>query len=338
MESIFTKNIRESFDNKDTGMEGGINESDDTIEDTIEDTTTKDTNELDPSDPHSHSYSNSGDDSARTYTHSHIDEPKKTFMNNKLNTLDRQLIIIDNYAILNKNHIFIMKLFTALLIIMIIVYVCIQFKFLPKTIASVILSFLSVIFLVVLLITIVKNIRLYRLNKHDIYYPRHNPLDISKRLFKKNCSKPSFLEGSGTPLEALVDLLTNIKDTAVKYEEYGEAQKFYTELVYILDNISESKSYGPFNNKEEIQIEIIKYSQDLEQLKKRIRNNIQRNIKSLKAKAKEFRRLMKRNIKTIEEDTDNDEESKVNYKTNERKYNMIMIRIQQLKDKKNINI
>ena len=290
---------------------------------------------------HPHSHDNSNNNSNIKKYNDIYDEKKipsykngkDTFMKNKLNTLDRKLIMVDNYSILNQNHIFIVKMFTIILLIMNVIYIGIYFKILPKTISSAVLSLLSIIFFIYLIVTIFKNSRLYRINKNYIYYSRDNPVDITKKLFPNKCDKPGHLEGSGTTLEALIDLLTTLKDTAVKYEEYGEAQIYYKKLVYILDNVTDSDIYGPFENDEEINYEIRKYSKDLERLKEKIRKHLKHKIKMLQEKAEEFKILMKKNLEKIETDVDDKEKDKEQYKLNERKYNLVMIRIHEIKKK-----
>tara|TARA_B110001450_G_C17628119_1_gene484073 strand:- start:25 stop:1008 length:984 start_codon:yes stop_codon:yes gene_type:complete len=274
------------------------------------------------------------------YEHSHppIGKGKKnTFMNNKLHTLDRKLVLTTNYRIINQNHIFILKMVTALLLIMISVYMCIQFKFLPKSIAAIILIILSVIFYIALIIVIIKNILLYRINKTNIYYPKENPMDI-RRFFKKKCVKPTFLEGSGVPLESLIDILTELKDIAIKYEEYEKAKQFYAELVYILDNINENDMYGPFNSDKEIEAEIRKYSEDLENLKQLIKKNTKTKIDYLDKQKKKFKTSMamyKKNMKKGNKDKD---KLKAAYKELEQKYNFIVQRIDKLKKKDTADI
>ena len=112
---------------------------------------------------------------------------------------------------------------------MIGIYTLITFKFLPKIVGSIILAVVSVIFFIVLMVVIVKNIRLYRIDRSGTYYQRDNPLFM----FKKKCIKPSYIEGSNSSLESLIDVLTNNKNIAIEYEEYGEAQRFHMRLVYI---------------------------------------------------------------------------------------------------------
>ena len=74
---------------------------------------------------HPHSHDNSNNNSNIKKYNDIYDEKKipsykngkDTFMKNKLNTLDRKLIMVDNYSILNQNHIFIVKMFTIILLI-----------------------------------------------------------------------------------------------------------------------------------------------------------------------------------------------------------------------------
>ena len=184
---------------------------------------------------------------------------------------------------------------------------------------------------------IIKNILLYRINKENIYFPKDNPMDI-RRFFKKRCVKPTFLEGSNVPLESLIDILTELKDIAVKYEEYEKAKQFYTELVYILDNINDKDIYGPFNSNKEIETEIRKYSEDLNNLKKLIKQNTKKKLKQLRTQKKNFKATMKIYKQNMEKDHQNRDQLRAEYKELEQKYNFIVQRIDKINKKNTADI
>ena len=254
-----------------------------------------------------------------------------SFINNSLDTIDRKLVIIDNYAIINKHHIFILKLFTVILVIMLGIYVGIHYKKLPKIIGMIALSFLSIVFYFILIIVIVKNLLLYRINRNDIYYPRNNPLDLRKKFFTKECAKPNYINNTNTPLEKLIDILTNLKNTAVTYKLYDEAYKYYSELVYIIDNINENEKYGPFSSDIEINKKIIFFSKDDEVLEKKIKTNINNRVALLRKQAKKIKQNMLRYSESVINQEESKEKKKADYLLQEKKYNSIMKSIRDLK-------
>ena len=266
-------------------------------------------------------------------TDSVIDNNKPSFITNKLNILDRQVIILNNYSIINKNHIYIFKMFTVILVIMIAIYALITYKVIPKIIASIILALLSIIFYFLLLNVIIKNIRLYRMNREDIYYPKDNPMNIYKTLFGKKCVKPAYLDGSDTLLESLIDILKEAKEFAITYNEFDYAQSFHNELMYILDNVSKSNSTGPFENDDEIVQEITKYTEDLEDLRSIVKQKQKKRIANLKKQADIIKRTMAEYSDKIDEEKDDEENTMMDYKLNEKKYNEIIRQIKTLRTK-----
>tara|TARA_B110000211_G_scaffold86012_1_gene100925 strand:+ start:1500 stop:2510 length:1011 start_codon:yes stop_codon:yes gene_type:complete len=282
----------------------------------------------------SHSSTNgTTDDSIDNIINTDHSKNKNSFINSSLDTLDRKLIIIDNYAIINKHHIFILKLFTIILVIMLGIYVGIHFKKIPKIIGMIALTILSIVFYFILIIVIVKNSLIYRINRNDIYYPKDNPLDLRKKFFTKKCAKPDHINNSNTSLEKLIDILTNLKNTAVTYKLYDEAYKYYSELVYIIDNITENEQYGPFANDVEINKKIDFYSKDDEVLEKKIKTNMNNRITILRKQSKKIKQNMLRYSELVINQEENKEKKKAQYLLQEKKYNSIMKSIRDLKKK-----
>ena len=109
----------------------------------------------------------------------------KEYIKKKNNTLDRKIVIVNNYAIINQNRIVLLKYGFYFLIILNITYVAVSFNILPKILATMVLSLLSFVFCIFIIVIILKNNRLYNINMEEKYYPKKNPYNLL-HYFNKN--------------------------------------------------------------------------------------------------------------------------------------------------------
>ena len=211
------------------------------------------------------------------YQNTLVNDDMKKYIDKKTDTLDRQIIMTNNYSIINKNNVTVLKYLTIVLFIMNVVYVGVKFRIIHKSIAPLFMSILTVIFVFILMIIVIKNKRLYKMDMEQKYYPKTNPYNILNKFKKKNgneCDAVSDInlsDFSSSELDNLKKILENIKKTIIDNQLFSDPKNSEMYNIYIKDINTLLKSithfdyidnqYGPYNNVNEIDIEIKKWGQ-----------------------------------------------------------------------------
>jgi len=248
--------------------------------------------------------------------------------------LDRKIVLVNNYSIINQNHITLLKYFVYGLIIMNIIYAGVTFRVMPKIIASMVLSCIAVVFFVLVIITILKNSRLYKINMEEKYYPKHNPYNLLHYLTKKEpCAgtDSANLIQKNKYLDTLQKLLLEIKKLSAKFELYTYTTAAAKELQLINKHaLIDTAIYGPYANEAQISIELDKHTRTLQDLKLEIKTKENEKIQHLKADLATYKKNMELANSSIQKDTHDKQQFKKMYTENKYKFNMMIKNIKSI--------
>ena len=268
----------------------------------------------------------------------HFDDAlAKKDMNNyikkKQNTLDRKIVMTNNYSIIHQNRIVLLKYAFYFLIILNTVYIGVTLYIIPKFIAYSVLSFLVIVFFVLVVIIILKNSRLYNINMEEKYYPKHNPYNLLHYLTKKKkCNKNSVhLKKTNQHVQTLERILLEIKRLSLKFEMYDEAKNASTHLQMMDDHkYKKNAIYSYKANEQELLDEIKVHNDILKNVRIAITNKLHTKLEDLRRKSDTY----KKNMETVLTDIQNDNTDKINknktYKMEQYKLTMVTKHINQL--------
>ena len=283
---------------------------------------------------YSEQYENKDSNKIEHYVNKEVNDNMDKYIKKKNDTLDRKIVMTNNYAIINQNHIQLLKYFLYVLIIMNIMYIGITFHIIPKILASMVLSILSIIFLFVMIIIILKNKRLYKINMEEKYYPKHNPYNLL-HYFKKQstCDQPSAYNITNTKLDTLEDIIKKTKQIAIQFDKFQVAKQSNDELKLINDHKHENAPYGPYKNDDEIYSEIVIHTTKINNLKDAIINEQKLQITNLTLKSQEYKKKMEESLLSIKQDKEDKQTYRLTYNENQYKFNEIIKNINDLEKK-----
>ena len=250
----------------------------------------------------------------------------KQYIKKKNNTLDRKIVIVNNYAIINQNRILLLKYGFYFLIILNIAYIAVSFNILPKILATMVLSLLSLVFCIFIIVIILKNSRLYKINMEEKYYPKKNPYNVLHYFNKKKkCDGTSVvLKKKNKHVQTLENLLLEIKRLAIRFDMYDDAKNADTHLKMIYDHKYENAPYSYKGTEQEILDEIKLHNDILTNLKVKITNDLQKQLIELKNKSNQYKKNMELALTSIQTDKKDKLDKDKIYKMEQYKFNMAL--------------
>ena len=268
------------------------------------------------------------------YDNKDVQKNMHLYIKKKNDILDRKIVLVNNYSIINQNHITLLKYFFYVLIIMNIIYAGVTFSVIPKIIASMVLSCIAVIFFVLVIITILKNSRLYKINMEEKYYPKHNPYNLLHYLTKKKpCAgtDSAHLKKKNTYLDTLQKLLLEIKKLSSKFELYTYTNAAAKELQLINKHaLIDTSIYGPYADEAQILTELDKHTRTLQDLKFEIKTKENEKIQKFKTDLALYKKNMELANSSIQKDKHDKQHFKKLYTENKYKFNMMVKNIQSI--------
>ena len=264
------------------------------------------------------------------------DEKKdmKEYIKKKNNTLDRKIVIVNNYAIINQNRIVLLKYGFYFLIILNITYVAVSFNILPKILATMVLSLLSFVFCIFIIVIILKNNRLYNINMEEKYYPKKNPYNLLHYFNKnKKCDASSVvLKKKNKHVQTLENLLLEIKRLAMRFDMYDDAKNADTHLKMIYDHKYENAPFSYKGSEQAILDEITLHNDILTNLKVKITNDLQKKLIELKNKSNQYKKNMELALTSIQQDKKDKLDKDKIYKMEQYKFNMALKQINDMQN------
>tara|TARA_B110001450_G_scaffold234984_1_gene239326 strand:- start:1947 stop:2894 length:948 start_codon:yes stop_codon:yes gene_type:complete len=254
------------------------------------------------------------------------------YISKKNDTLDRKIVMTNNYGIINENRIRLVKYLFYFLVILNMLYVCVTLGFVPYVAASFIVSIFVVIFIVLVAITILKNSRLYKIDMEEKYYPKHNPYNLLHYFNKKKkCGSESVqLKKKNEHLRTLEQILLETKRLSVKFELYDKAKQASGELKLMDDHKYENAPYGPYNNEKHILDELEWHNNNLKEIKETINKKLTHALESLQTKSNEYKKKMQLILTDIQNDKTDKINKKKYYNIEQYKFNMAIKNINEL--------
>jgi hypothetical protein len=270
------------------------------------------------------------------YQNTLVNDDMKKYIDKKTDTLDRQIIMTNNYSIINKNNVTVLKYLTIVLFIMNVVYVGVKFRIIHKSIAPLCMSILTVIFVFILMIIVIKNKRLYKMDMEQKYYPKTNPYNILDKLKKKNgnecdvVSNINLSDFSSSELDNLKKILENIKKTIIDNQLFSDPKNSETYNIYIKDINTLLKSithfdyidnqYGPYTSVNEIDIEIKKWREISTTIDSDIVSINTIRLADLKNQQNNYNNKLKEILDNLKKKESNNLYNKTLYKKNKKYY------------------
>ena len=261
----------------------------------------------------------------------------KEYIKKKNNTLDRKIVIVNNYAIINQNRILLLKYGFYFLIILNIAYIAVSFNILPKILATMVLSLLSLVFCIFIIVIILKNSRLYKINMEEKYYPKKNPYNVLHYFNKnKKCDGTSVvLKKKNKHVQTLENLLLEIKRLAIRFDMYDDAKNADIHLKMIYDHKYENAPYSYKGTEQEILDEIKLHNDILTNLKVKITNDLQKQLIELKNKSNQYKKNMELALTSIQTDKKDKLDKDKLYKMEKYKFNMALKNINDMQQNLN---
>ena len=261
----------------------------------------------------------------------------KQYIKKKNNTLDRKIVIVNNYAIINQNRILLLKYGFYFLIILNIAYIAVSFNILPKILATMVLSLLSLVFCIFIIVIILKNSRLYKINMEEKYYPKKNPYNVLHYFNKnKKCDGTSVvLKKKNKHVQTLENLLLEIKRLAIRFDMYDDAKNADIHLKMIYDHKYENAPYSYKGTEQEILDEIKLHNDILTNLKVKITNDLQKQLIELKNKSNQYKKNMELALTSIQTDKKDKLDKDKLYKMEKYKFNMALKNINDMQQNLN---
>ena len=246
-------------------------------------------------------------------------------------------MIVNNYAIINQNRILLLKYGFYFLIILNIAYIAVSFNILPKILATMALSLLSLVFCIFIIVIILKNSRLYKINMEEKYYPKKNPYNVLHYFNKKKkCDGTSVvLKKKNKHVQTLENLLLEIKRLAIRFDMYDDAKNADIHLKMIYDHKYENAPYSYKGTEQEILDEIKLHNDILTNLKVKITNDLQKQLIELKNKSNQYKKNMELALTSIQTDKKDKLDKDKLYKMEKYKFNMALKNINDMQQNLN---